>query len=130
MMKTGDKIRTIRTLKGLSQENLADMIGISRLAYGDIERNKSAISEERLSQISKALGVNVEDIQNVGETIANFFDQCNGAAGIINGNQNNNYDFREIQHKLEIALLENEKMKVELEKAKIEVELWKSKVGK
>ena len=115
-------------MKGFSQENLADMIGISRMAYGDIERNKSSVSEERLNQISSALGVSVEDLQNVGETIANFFDQCNGAAGIVNGDQNNNYDARETQHKLEIALLQIEKMTVELEKAKIEVELWKSKL--
>lgn len=130
-MKTGEKIRTIRSLKGLSQENMAEMMGMSRLAYGDIERNKSSISKERLNQISQALGVSVEDIEDFGETVANFFDQCNSPqvnAGSNNSNsQNNNYDKKEILHQLEIAKIEIEKLKVELEKANIEVELWKLK---
>ncbi len=127
-MKIGDKIRTIRSLKGLSQDNLAEMIGISRLAYGDIERNKTNVSEERLLQISNALGVSVDDIENVGESVANFFDQCNFGAGINNGGKTvNHFGPQEIQHKLEISLLENAKMKIELEKANIELELWKLK---
>jgi XRE family transcriptional regulator, regulator of sulfur utilization len=127
-MKIGDKIRTIRSLKGLSQDNLAEMIGISRLAYGDIERNKTNVSEERLLQISNALGVSVEDIENVGESVANFFDQCNFGAGINNGGKTvNHFGSEEIKHKLEIAKLEITKLNIELEKAKIEVELWKLK---
>jgi DNA-binding XRE family transcriptional regulator len=39
-MNTGDKIRQIRLMKVFSQENMANMLGISNTAYGDIERNK------------------------------------------------------------------------------------------
>jgi len=40
-MNTVGNIRGIRLLKKLSQENMADMLGISRVAYGDIERKKT-----------------------------------------------------------------------------------------
>jgi XRE family transcriptional regulator, regulator of sulfur utilization len=71
-MNTGEKIRTLRTLKGLSQENLADMIGVSRLAYGDMERGKHEISTTRLEQIATALGVTTEEIEAVEEKVSNF----------------------------------------------------------
>lgn len=42
-MKIGDKIRSLRMIKGYSQENMADILGISSIAYGDIERNKTDV---------------------------------------------------------------------------------------
>jgi transcriptional regulator with XRE-family HTH domain len=38
MMTIGEKIRGIRDLKKLSIENMAEMLGLSVLAYGEIER--------------------------------------------------------------------------------------------
>ena len=47
MEKIGEKIRKIRTLKGLSQENMATMLEISLVAYGDIERCKTNLTNSR-----------------------------------------------------------------------------------
>lgn len=77
-MKTGDKIRVLRSLKGLSQENMADMVGLSRLAYGDIERGKVEPNPERLKQIAEKLGLNVEDIDAFGNTVSNFLTSVMG----------------------------------------------------
>ena len=52
-MTIGEKIRGIRTLKGLSQENMAEMLGLSLLSYGDIERGKKDVNMNRLEQIAK-----------------------------------------------------------------------------
>jgi XRE family transcriptional regulator, regulator of sulfur utilization len=52
-MTIGEKIRSLRTIKGYSQENIADILGISSIAYGDIERNKTDVSYSRLEQIAK-----------------------------------------------------------------------------
>jgi transcriptional regulator with XRE-family HTH domain len=41
---------------------MADMVGVSRLAYGDIERNKSRVLKIRLDKIAEVLGVSTEDI--------------------------------------------------------------------
>lgn len=51
-MKVGEKIRSLRTIKGYSQENMAELLGISSVAYGDIERNKTDVSHSRLEQNS------------------------------------------------------------------------------
>ncbi|MDI9882547.1 helix-turn-helix transcriptional regulator [Flectobacillus longus] len=54
-----DKIRKARVLKGLSQENVADMLGISTTAYGDIERGKTELSIKRAQDLSKVLDIPV-----------------------------------------------------------------------
>ena len=39
----GEKIRKIRTLKGLSQDYMAEKLKISQPAYSDIENNKTKV---------------------------------------------------------------------------------------
>lgn len=55
MNTVSEKIRLLRLQKGYSQENVADLLGISTTAYGDIERDKTDITLLRLTQISEAL---------------------------------------------------------------------------
>jgi XRE family transcriptional regulator, regulator of sulfur utilization len=121
-METGDKIRILRTMKGFSQENMADMVGVSRLAYGDIERNKTRVSKIRLDKIAEVLGVSTEDIEALGDSVSNFFDQCKSViAGVNNGGQTiNNNDNKDLQHQIEKLQLENKLMQSEKEKAEIE----------
>ena len=106
-MNIGDKIRKIRSLKGFSQENMADALDISLVAYGDIERNKKDISLKRLTQIAMILNITIIDILLFNNNISIFFPQPNTNAQSINRNP------KEIEHKLEIALLEIEKLKIE-----------------
>ena len=129
-MNTGEKIRGIRLLKNLSQENMADMLGISRVAYGDIERGKTDISDSRLKQIAEALKVEPADILKFGDTVSNFFDQCqstNVNTGKTKSQNANNYDQREAQHQIEKLQLELKLMQVEKEKAEIEAKYWREK---
>ena len=126
-MKTGEKIRILRTMKGFSQDNMADMIDISRQAYGEIERGNTQPSPERIEQITEKLGLTPNDLEAFGNAISNFFDQCNGAVGLNNGTQNNNYDQRELQHQLEKAQLELKLCQVEKEKAEIEARYLREK---
>jgi XRE family transcriptional regulator, regulator of sulfur utilization len=55
MTKLGEKIRLLRLENGFSQENMADMLGISTTAYGDLERNKSELTVARLEKIALIL---------------------------------------------------------------------------
>lgn len=116
---------------------MADMVGVSRLAYGDIERNKSRVSKIRLDKIVEVIGVSTEDIEALGDSVSNFFDQCNSPqvnAGSKNSNsQNNNYDNKDLQHQIEKLQLENKLMQAEKEKHEIEAKYWQEKyqsVGK
>ena len=66
-MNIGDKIRKVRELKGYKQEYVAGKLGLSVTAYGNIERNESSLSFERLEEIAEVLEVSVQDILNIPE---------------------------------------------------------------
>jgi XRE family transcriptional regulator, regulator of sulfur utilization len=55
----GERIRLARLQRGLSQENMADLLHLSTTAYGDIERGKTELTINRLSQIAQVLETSV-----------------------------------------------------------------------
>jgi len=63
-MKIGQNIRKIRELNDLNQEALAEMLGMSAVAYGRIERNETDITLKRIDQIAKVLNTNIETLLN------------------------------------------------------------------
>lgn len=66
-MTIGDKIRTYRTMKGLSQENVAKLLGISLNSFSKIERGETDITVTRLQQIADVLQIRITDIVGLGE---------------------------------------------------------------
>jgi transcriptional regulator with XRE-family HTH domain len=137
-MTVGDKIRGIRDLKKLSIENMAAMLDLSVLAYGEIERGKTDLKLSRLEQIAQKLGVSTARILGFEDTVSNFFDQCSGASIATGSNGSsqtaNYYDQREIMYQLEKAQLElknshleNDNLRLKLEKVEIELKYWKEK---
>lgn len=66
-MNIGDQIRKVRELKGYKQEYVADQLGLSVTAYGNIERNDASLTFERLEEIANVLEVTVQDILNIPE---------------------------------------------------------------
>lgn len=50
-----EQIRLKRLQKGLSQENMADLLGMSTTAYGDIERGRTELTLPRLEKIAAVL---------------------------------------------------------------------------
>lgn len=66
-MLVGEKIRKIRTLKGFSQDYLANKLNISQVAYSDIENNKTKISLKRLEEISTIFELDINDILTFDE---------------------------------------------------------------
>ncbi|WP_229239069.1 helix-turn-helix transcriptional regulator [Emticicia sp. C21] len=103
---------------------MAEMLDISILAYGNIERGKTKVSEERLQQIAEKFGVSPDDILGFSDKVNNFFDQCSGPIGVLSDNvhQTNNYDARELQHENEKLQLQIEKLNLEIEKISLEKE--------
>jgi len=57
-----ERIRQIRLQKGLSQENMADMLGLSTTAYGDVERGRTELSFSRLENIAKLLDIPLPEL--------------------------------------------------------------------
>ena len=58
----GKNIRKIRVLKGLTQEELAEKLGVTRQALSDWERDKTQPDVDTLQKMSQILEVTVEEI--------------------------------------------------------------------
>jgi transcriptional regulator with XRE-family HTH domain len=52
-----NKLREIRLIKGLTQENVAYELGISQKAYSNLENGKTCLSQENLLKLSKIFNV-------------------------------------------------------------------------
>jgi transcriptional regulator with XRE-family HTH domain len=68
----GDKIRLIREMRGLSQENVATLLGIGQNSYSRIETNQAKLDVKMLEKIADALGVSPMDILSTQPAIINF----------------------------------------------------------
>lgn len=93
MLTLGDKIRELRTRKGLSQENMAEILKMSATGYANIEQNKVPnISMARLQQIAQALETNIFELMALGEKNIAYISNVNGTGniGIIQHQTNNN----------------------------------------
>lgn len=69
-MEIGTRIRKIREIKGLSQENVAAELDMSVTGYGKIERNEVSVNIDKLSKIGKVLQLSIEDIIGFDENVA------------------------------------------------------------
>ncbi|WP_158728583.1 MULTISPECIES: helix-turn-helix transcriptional regulator [unclassified Flavobacterium] len=72
---TKKKLKEARLNKGLSQETLADLIGMTQCNYSRRENGKKAISDAEWARVSKALDVKKEDIYEPNSAVksTNYF---------------------------------------------------------
>lgn len=61
----GSRIKSLRSANNLTQEEVADQIGISRQKYARIESGANSITLDILSKVAEVLGVTVGDITKV-----------------------------------------------------------------
>ncbi len=62
LVRIGDGIRALRTQKGISQEELANLSGIDRGHMGRLERGERNLSILNLFRVAEGLGVKPSDI--------------------------------------------------------------------
>lgn len=58
----GKRVKELRTSQGLSQEELAFMLGINRVTLYKIVKGKSFVSDKTLEKLGKALGVDISKL--------------------------------------------------------------------
>jgi transcriptional regulator with XRE-family HTH domain len=56
------RLRQLRQVKGLSQEELADVAGLHRTYVGSVERGERNISIDNMDCLAKALGVDITEL--------------------------------------------------------------------
>jgi transcriptional regulator with XRE-family HTH domain len=62
----GERIRTLRHSRGLSQERLADLAGIHRTYLSSLERGERNVSLDNIHALARALGVPAADLFETG----------------------------------------------------------------
>ena len=90
--KLGKRIQEIRKSKNLTQEKLAEMIGIDTPNLSNIERGKRFVSSETLEKIIKSLNVKEKDLFD--------FEHIKSKNELINSINNilNESDIKEIEY--------------------------------
>jgi len=83
MTDVKEKIKNIRELKNLTQEYVAEKLGITQAAYSKIESGTTKVSYEKLFQISNILGVEINELLNFDSQ--KFFNNLNNVKGNNNG---------------------------------------------
>lgn len=71
-MTIGDNVKKIRKEKKLTQQKLADEIGISRSYLGDIENNRNNPSEKTMYSLAEKLNVSMFYLTTGNKTVEDF----------------------------------------------------------
>ncbi|MGH9968238.1 MAG: helix-turn-helix domain-containing protein [Pyrinomonadaceae bacterium] len=61
----GERLYAVRQQAGLSQQQLADRLGITQRAYAHWERNPVALRADQLVSLAQALNVSVDDLVGI-----------------------------------------------------------------
>ncbi|UXZ04680.1 helix-turn-helix domain-containing protein [Moraxella nasicaprae] len=75
-MQTHDKIRQLRELKKITQEEFAEQLAMSPSGYSKIERGESKLNLDKLQKIADLLAVSIVDLL---PTEGNIIHHLNGA---------------------------------------------------
>lgn len=58
----GRRVRAFRKLKGYTQQQLADSVGISLAVLGAVERGNRRLEDKILNKIADVLGISAEEL--------------------------------------------------------------------
>jgi transcriptional regulator with XRE-family HTH domain len=84
----GQKIKKLRELKNLTQEHMAQSIGVSQGAYSRMEVGETEMTYSKLEKIAEVLEMRPEDIITFNESMVfNVMHNDVGNGLVINNNQ-------------------------------------------
>ncbi|MCQ9121663.1 transcriptional regulator [Rodentibacter pneumotropicus] len=98
-MKINEKIRQLREQHQLSQENMADKLGMSVTGYAKIERGEVRSTLSRLEQISDVFEMDICELLAFGENEKIYFNNS-----VIESTNSNNFLFAVGNENLEKAI--------------------------
>ena len=98
-MKINEKIRQLREQHQLSQENMADKLGVSVTGYAKIERGEVRSNLPRLEQISEVFDMDICELLSYGESEKVYFNNS-----VTESTNSNNFLFAVGNDNLEKAI--------------------------
>lgn len=107
MLHMGRKIERIRRLRGMTQTDLGEALGVTKQAVSKLEQTEQ-IDDERLKKIAEALGVTEDGLKKFNEETVlyntiNFYENC----GVTTNAVSNNHTFNNFPIQQAIELFEN-----------------------
>jgi transcriptional regulator with XRE-family HTH domain len=117
MLHIGRKIERVRRLRGMTQTDLGDILGITKQAVSKLEQTEQ-VEDERLKQVAEALGVTEDGLKKFNEEAVlyntiNFYENCGVTTSAVSNNHTfNNFPIEKIMESFE-KLLEKEREKFE-----------------
>lgn len=90
-LKIGNNVKRIREIRRLTQEEMAESLGMSQSNYSKLERDEIEFNISRLIEISQVLNVKPEELLRADESNV-FFIQNNETVSGINGTVHHNYN--------------------------------------
>lgn len=125
MATVEEKIRNIRELKNLTQEYMAEKLGITQAGYSKLENGSTVLTYAKLIQIAQILEINIEDIIAFdSQKYLNNFSKIKTNNSLGNLISFESSDFIKNLYEDKINLLQKL-----LEKTEAEVERYKNKFG-
>ncbi len=118
-MHLHEKVSLMRTLKGLTQEEMAEKLNMSTTGYAKIERGETQLKIPRLEKIVAALEMELKDFLSFDEKMV-----FNASFHHVESCQNQTYyvnSAREIVHELETSRLVIEQKDREIELLKEQI---------
>ena len=73
----GEKLKRYREATGLSQQDIADRLLLTKVAYGNMERGTSLASIEHLVRLPAILGVRITDL--LPDSVVTEYDRARAA---------------------------------------------------
>ena len=108
--QVGEKIRQVRVVNNLSQDNIASELGISVGAYSNIEREKTDITVSRLFEIAKILKTTILELLSMNAVNTKYSEPQTKPVSLANTEYN---ELKEQLNKLqkEITILKTKEKK-------------------
>ena len=98
-MFIGQKIKKLRELKNLTQDYVANQLGLTQSAYSKMENGEVDIPFSRIEDIAKIFTIQPEDIITFNEnTIFNLYNNQTANGQVINHNYDSEIKLYEEQH--------------------------------
>ena len=119
-----EKIKSVRELKNLTQEYMAEKLGITQAGYSKIEGGATKISYNKIVDISKILGVQTDEL--LAFDSQKYFNSFNNVKGSNNGSVTIQVEDGDIKTLYEDKIKLLYKL---LEKTENELEKYKFKFG-
>lgn len=119
-----EKIKNMRELKNLTQEYMAEKLGITQAGYSKIESGATKISYNKIVDISNILGVQTEEL--LAFDSQKYFNSFNNVKGSNNGSVTIKVEEGDIKSLYEDKISLLNRLLIKTEK---ELERYKDKFG-